>query len=210
MVDLLLTVETSVARGAPTEVASFGVVHAASGIKAGSVCAAVRAQLAVAAVEARWTGARVATVVVLFWNIVVTRRPTTTRFRGYATCSTHSAAASITARVPRTFVDLNLTAGPREPGQTGASVAALARVGTGCSVQTGLVVCAVVQIWREQKHRVSESAERPSQENPNLRETHLGCRTGRPIPPGSYTARAVDRCRGGSLGNGCSRRSNAH
>lgn len=64
---------------------------------------------------------------------------------------THSAAASVATGVSRAFVDLDLTAGARVPRQAGASVAALASVGTGGSIKTGLMVCAVVQIWKHQQ-----------------------------------------------------------
>jgi len=37
--------------------------------------------------------------------------------------------------------------------------------------------------------------------------THLGCRKGHPSPPGSCTAKAAGRCREGSPGIGCTRRS---
>lgn len=59
---------------------------------------------------------------------------------------THSAAASVATGVSRAFIDLDLTAGACVSGRTGASVAPLASVGTGGSIVTGLMVCAVVQI----------------------------------------------------------------
>lgn len=61
---------------------------------------------------------------------------------------THRAAASVATGVSRTLADLDLTAGTRVSRQTGTSVAALASVGTGGSVKTRLVVCAVVQICK--------------------------------------------------------------
>lgn len=64
---------------------------------------------------------------------------------------THSAAASVATRASRTFVDLDLAAGTGVSGQTGASVAALAGVGAGGSIETGLMVCTVVQIWKHQQ-----------------------------------------------------------
>lgn len=69
-------------------------------------------------------------------------------FCHFVLIDTHSAAASVATRVSRTFIDLDLTAGTRVPRQTGASVAALTGVGTGGSVKTGLMVCTVVQIWK--------------------------------------------------------------
>lgn len=65
MVDFLLTVETSVSYWALTEVASLRVVNTTSTIKTGSICTGVSTQLAVVAIEARWTGALVSTVVIL-------------------------------------------------------------------------------------------------------------------------------------------------
>ena len=71
-------------------------------------------------------------------------------------CSTdtHSAAASVATGISRAFVDLGLTAGACVPRQTGASVAALAGVGAGGSIKTGLMVCAVVQIWRQSRENI--------------------------------------------------------
>lgn len=62
------------------------------------------------------------------------------------TINTHSAAASVTTGVSRAFIDLDLTAGTSVSRQAGASVASLASVGTGGSVKTRLMVCAVVKI----------------------------------------------------------------
>lgn len=59
---------------------------------------------------------------------------------------TYSAAAPIATGVSRAFTDLDLTACTCVPGQTRASVAPLASVGTGRSVLAGLMVRTVVQI----------------------------------------------------------------
>lgn len=64
---------------------------------------------------------------------------------------THRAAASVATGVSRTLVNLELTAGTCVSRQTGARVAALAGVGTGGSIKTGLMVCTVVQIWKHQQ-----------------------------------------------------------
>lgn len=79
----------------------------------------------------------------LFLFQVHLRRPT----------STHSAASSIAAGVSSTFVDPNLTAGPSEARPAGTGVAALASVATSGSIHAGLVVSAVVEIWKKtQQH----------------------------------------------------------
>lgn len=57
---------------------------------------------------------------------------------------THIAAASILAGVTVTLIGFQLTVGASEAGPACAGIAALARVGAGCTVGTGLVVCAVV------------------------------------------------------------------
>lgn len=75
----------------------------------------------------------------LFLVQVHLRRPT----------STHSAASSIAAGVSSTFVDPNLTAGPSEARPAGTGVAALASVATSGSIHAGLVVSAVVEIWKK-------------------------------------------------------------
>lgn len=60
---------------------------------------------------------------------------------------THRAAAPIPAGAGATLVNLGLASGPRVPRPARAGVAALARVGAGGPVLTGLVVCAVVEVW---------------------------------------------------------------
>lgn len=64
---------------------------------------------------------------------------------------TYSAAPSVAAWIPSTFVDLDLAAGASESRAAGTGVAALTSVATSGSIQTGLVMRAVVQIWRERK-----------------------------------------------------------
>lgn len=64
---------------------------------------------------------------------------------------TYRAAASISTRIPRTFTDLDLTAGTCVSRQAGASITSLASVGASGSIQTWLVMCAVVQIWKDQQ-----------------------------------------------------------
>lgn len=59
MINLLFTVEPSVARRALTEVSSFGVVSAASTIEAGTVGTSRGTQLAVSSVKTRRTRAAV-------------------------------------------------------------------------------------------------------------------------------------------------------
>lgn len=66
MVDFLLAVEASVSGWALAEVASFRVVNTVSIVEARPVCTGVGAQLAVVAIEARWTRALVAAVVILY------------------------------------------------------------------------------------------------------------------------------------------------
>lgn len=61
----------------------------------------------------------------------------------------YRAASSVAAGVPCAFIDLDLAAGASESRATGTGVAALASIATSGSIQTGLVMCAVVQIWRE-------------------------------------------------------------
>lgn len=62
---------------------------------------------------------------------------------------TYSATPSVAAWITGTFVDLDLTAGASESRAAGTGVAALSSVTTSGSIQTGLVMCAVVQIWGE-------------------------------------------------------------
>lgn len=121
MVNFLLAVESCVSHRALTEVTTFRVVSAAPIIEARPICAGIGTQLTVVAIETRWAGADIAVIIV-------------------------SAAASVPTRVSRTFVDLDLTAGTCVSRQTGASVAALVSIGTGGSIETGLMVCTVVQI----------------------------------------------------------------
>lgn len=66
-----------------------------------------------------------------------------------ASVKPYSAAPSVAAWIPGTFVDFNLAAGASESWAAGTGVAALTSVATSGSIQTGLVMCAVVQIWRE-------------------------------------------------------------
>lgn len=61
-----------------------------------------------------------------------------------ASIKTYSAASSVAAGIPGTFVDLDLTTGASESRAAGTGVAALTRVATSGSIQTGLVMCAVV------------------------------------------------------------------
>lgn len=65
------------------------------------------------------------------------------------TLNTYRAAAPVATGVPGAFVDMHFTAGPGEAGPAGTGVAALAGVATSSSVHAGLVVSAVVEIWRE-------------------------------------------------------------
>lgn len=54
------------------------------------------------------------------------------------------AAASILARIAVALIGFQLAVGASKAGPAGAGVAALSRVGAGCSVGAGLVVGAVV------------------------------------------------------------------
>lgn len=75
----------------------------------------------------------------LFLFLVNSRRPN----------NTYSAASSVATGVSSTFVDLDLTAGPSEAGLAGTGVAALTGVATSGSIHAGLVVSAVVEIWKD-------------------------------------------------------------
>lgn len=59
---------------------------------------------------------------------------------------TYITTSSVLAGVAVTLVGFQLTVGSSEAGSAGAGVAALARVGAGCTVGTGLVVGAVVEV----------------------------------------------------------------
>lgn len=61
----------------------------------------------------------------------------------------YRAASSVATGVSSTFVDLDLTAGASEPRPAGTGVAALTRVATSGSIHAGLVVSAVVEIWKD-------------------------------------------------------------
>lgn len=61
----------------------------------------------------------------------------------------YRAASSVAAGVSSAFIDLDLTAGPSEAGPAGTGVATLAGVATSGSIHAGLVVGAVVEIWRD-------------------------------------------------------------
>lgn len=63
--------------------------------------------------------------------------------------NTYSAAPSVATGVSSAFVDLDLTAGPSEAGLAGTGVAALTSVATSGSIHAGLVVSAVVEIWKD-------------------------------------------------------------
>lgn len=63
--------------------------------------------------------------------------------------NTYSAASSVATGVSSTFIDLDLTAGPSEARLAGTGVAALTSVATSGSIHTGLVVSAVVEIWKD-------------------------------------------------------------
>lgn len=63
--------------------------------------------------------------------------------------NTYCAASSIATGVSSTFVDLDLTAGPSEAGPAGTGVAALTSVATSGAIHAGLVVSAVVEIWKD-------------------------------------------------------------
>ena len=77
--------------------------------------------------------------------------------------TTYSAAASVATGVSRTFIDLDLTAGPCVPRGTGAGVATLAGVGAGSTVEARLVVGAVIQIWNQQpqKNNMNKDSDNP-------------------------------------------------
>lgn len=62
---------------------------------------------------------------------------------------TYGAASSVAAGVSSAFVDLDLTAGPSEAGPAGTGVAALTSVATSGSIHAGLVVSAVVEVWKD-------------------------------------------------------------
>lgn len=61
---------------------------------------------------------------------------------------THHTVASVVTGLTVTLPDLQVTVNPSEARQTGAGVAALARVHTRGTIGTGFMVCAVVQIWK--------------------------------------------------------------
>lgn len=61
----------------------------------------------------------------------------------------YRAASSVAAGVSSAFIDLDLTAGPSEAGPAGTGVATLTGVATSGSIHAGLVVGAVVEIWRD-------------------------------------------------------------
>lgn len=63
--------------------------------------------------------------------------------------NTHRTASSVATGVSSAFVDLDLTAGPSEAGPAGTGVAALTSVATSGSIHAGLVVSAVVEIWKD-------------------------------------------------------------
>lgn len=63
--------------------------------------------------------------------------------------NTYGAASSVAAGVSGAFVDLGLAAGPSESRPAGTGVAALAGVATSGPIHAGLVVSAVVEIWRD-------------------------------------------------------------
>lgn len=62
---------------------------------------------------------------------------------------THQTVASVATGLAVTLLDLKVTVNPGEARQTGAGVAALARVHTRGAIGTGFVVCAVVQICKK-------------------------------------------------------------
>lgn len=64
---------------------------------------------------------------------------------------TYSAAPSVSAGHVRALVDLDLAVVPREARLAGTGVAALPGVGARGSVHAGLVVSAVVQIYRKKQ-----------------------------------------------------------
>lgn len=68
----------------------------------------------------------------------------------------YGAASPVATGTPGAFVDLDLAAGAREAGPAGAGVAALARVAASGSVQAGLVVGAVVEVWTDTAAHVGD------------------------------------------------------
>lgn len=62
---------------------------------------------------------------------------------------THQAVASVVTGLAVTLPDLRVTVNPSEARQTGAGVAAVARVHTCGAVGTGFVMGAVVQIYKQ-------------------------------------------------------------
>ena len=171
VVDFLLAVEAGVSRGALAEIASLGVVGTTPAVEARPVGTSHGAELAVVAVETGGTCALVGAVkvlkarkandvttkvcyldVLLFPNAALVspplpdpRPPPLIIFH----TTTYSAAASVATGASRTFIDLDLTAGPCEARGTGAGVAALAGVGAGSSVEARFVVGTVIQIWNQ-------------------------------------------------------------
>lgn len=127
----------------------------------------------------------------------------------------HRAAAAIPAGASLTLVCLQLAVSTRVAWPAGTGVAALACVGAGGPVPAGLVVRAVVEIYRgtlgggggERKGRVTHGETCLSDGHAQGRGVqscpYLGCRRGLPSPPGSCTARAAGRCHGDSQGSGC-------
>lgn len=65
MVNLLLTIEASIARWALAEVSTLRVVCTTPPVKAGTICTGIGTQLAVVTIKTRWAGTLVAIVVVL-------------------------------------------------------------------------------------------------------------------------------------------------
>lgn len=63
--------------------------------------------------------------------------------------SAYRATSSVAAGVSSAFIDLDLTAGPSEARPAGTGVATLTGVATSGSIHAGLVVGAVVEIWRD-------------------------------------------------------------
>lgn len=61
----------------------------------------------------------------------------------------YGAASSVVTGVSSAFADLDLTAGPCVAGPAGTGVAALAGVATSGPIHAGLVVSAVVQVWKD-------------------------------------------------------------
>lgn len=179
MVNLLLTVEACVSRGALAEVAPIRVVGASAAVGAGPVGTRHGAQLAVVAIKTVRTSAGIRVLQIL-WG---TRRDIRIKQllelcprggRGFwlqarggnnTRCScnrvslfcdntgrqsgTHGATSSVAAGVSSTFIDLDLTAGPSEARPAGTGVAALTGVATSGSIHAGLVVSAVVEIWKD-------------------------------------------------------------